>query len=74
MSTPIRKVSARKYRGLGDAVAAVAQPIARAIDRIAGTDIQHCGGCQKRRNYLNRISNPKNPRLDIADTNPTRAA
>ena len=55
MSTPIRKVSARKYRGLGDAVAAVAQPIARAIDRIAGTDIQHCSGCQRRQQKMNSI-------------------
>jgi protein-arginine kinase activator protein McsA len=41
--------------GLGDAVAAVAQPIAGAIDRVFGTDIKHCGGCQKRRETLNRI-------------------
>lgn len=30
--TPIRKVSARKYLGLGDVVEAVAKPIARAIE------------------------------------------
>lgn len=37
-------------------VAAVAQPIARAIDRVAGTDIEHCGGCAKRRDYLNSLT------------------
>jgi len=38
---------------LGDAVAAVAQPIARAIDKRLGTDIEHCTGCGKRRKWLN---------------------
>ena len=52
---PIPRVSAKKYRGLGDVVEAVAQPIARAIDRVAGTDIEHCAGCAKRRKTLNRI-------------------
>jgi hypothetical protein len=42
-------------KGLGDLVAAVAQPIARAIDAAAGTNISNCGGCKKRRELLNRI-------------------
>jgi hypothetical protein len=42
-----------KLRGLGDAVAVVAQPIARAIDAVAGTNIQGCGGCKKRQEFLN---------------------
>lgn len=41
-----------KY-GLGDAVHAIAQPIAIAIDRVAGTNIQGCGACAKRRAKLN---------------------
>ena len=44
-----------KRRGLGDLVAVVAQPIARAIDRVAGTDIEHCAGCARRRAVLNRV-------------------
>lgn len=52
---PIRRVSAKKYRGLGDVVEDVAKPVARVIDRIAGTDIAHCSGCAKRREALNRI-------------------
>ena len=32
-------------RGLGDAVHAVANPVVRVIDAVAGTDIQHCAGC-----------------------------
>jgi len=44
-----------KPRGLGDAVAMVAQPIAKAIDAIAGTNIQQCGACKKRQEALNRI-------------------
>ena len=45
----------QKITGLGDAVAIVAQPIARAVDKLAGTDIEHCQGCAKRRATLNRI-------------------
>ncbi len=48
-------------RGLGDAVALVAQPIAIAIDRATSvlpkrlrTNIAGCGGCQKRKAALNK--------------------
>jgi hypothetical protein len=41
--------------GLGDLVAAVAQPIARGIDAVAGTRVAECGGCKKRREALNQI-------------------
>lgn len=44
-----------KTYGLGDLVAAVAQPIAGVIDRVAGTQIKSCGGCAKRREMLNRV-------------------
>jgi hypothetical protein len=40
--------------GLGDRVERIAQPIARVIDRLAGTNIQGCGACQKRKEYLNK--------------------
>jgi len=48
----------RKYRilrkaKLGDKVYAVAHPIAKAIDKVAGTNIQECGGCKRRRDLLN---------------------
>lgn len=43
-------------RGLGDLVESAAKPIARAIDRVAGTDLEHCPGCAKRREWLNRIA------------------
>jgi len=52
---PIRRVSAKKYRGIGDVVEAVAKPIARAIDRAIGTSIEHCAGCGNRRKILNDI-------------------
>ena len=39
--------------GVGDAVHAIAEPIAKAIDRFAGTRIQGCGSCAKRRARLN---------------------
>jgi hypothetical protein len=38
----------------GDAIAEIAQPIAKGIDAIFGTDIQHCGGCSRRRELLNQ--------------------
>ena len=42
-----------RQRGLGDRVERIVQPLARAIDRVAGTNIQGCGACQKRKEYLN---------------------
>ena len=42
-------------KGLGDLVETIAQPIAKAIDKVAGTKIQECGGCKKRKEYLNKI-------------------
>lgn len=41
--------------GLGDRVEKIAQPIARAIDRVFGTKLASCGGCKKRREWLNRF-------------------
>ncbi len=38
---------------LGDAIAIVAQPIARGIDAVAGTDVAGCSGCKKMRDNLN---------------------
>jgi len=38
---------------LGDAVAKVAQPIARFIDFILGTKLEYCPGCRERRTILN---------------------
>ena len=43
-----------ELRGLGDAVAVVAQPIARAIDRAFGTNVAGCGGCKARQAALNK--------------------
>ena len=44
---------------LGDKVHSVAQPIAKAIDRTLGTNIQGCGACAKRREKLNNIFKPE---------------
>ncbi len=41
-------------RGLGDRLARIAQPIARAIDAVAGTDLQNCNGCAQRQELLNQ--------------------
>jgi len=51
---PIERLMRKlKLRGAGDAVALVAQPIAKAIDRVAGTNVSGCAGCQQRRDRLN---------------------
>ena len=41
-------------KGLGDKVERIAQPIAKAIDRVFKTNIQECGACKKRKAYLNK--------------------
>lgn len=41
--------------GLGDAVALVAEPIARLSDAVLGTKLVGCGGCAQRRAALNAI-------------------
>jgi hypothetical protein len=38
---------------LGDKIASIAQPIARVIDKLAGTKIAGCGGCKKMKERLN---------------------
>jgi len=43
---------------LGDLVARVAQPIAKAIDAVLGTKVQSCKACAKRREALNNIGRP----------------
>lgn len=47
-------VASKKLRGLGDVVEVLAKPIARGIDKLAGTDIENCEGCAERRERLNR--------------------
>ena len=41
--------------GLGDAVATVAEPIARLSDALLGTKLVGCGSCAERRAALNRL-------------------
>lgn len=39
----------RGYRGLGDLVAVVAEPVARVLG------VRKCGGCEKRQEALNKL-------------------
>jgi len=48
------EVVKKKINGIGDVVHKIAQPIAKSIDMVAGTKIQQCGGCKKRREALNK--------------------
>lgn len=50
-----------RITGLGDVVAMVAQPIARALDAALGTDMENCGGCGKRKAWLNEAVSFKAP-------------
>ena len=45
----------KPVKGLGDLIYKVANPIAKAIDSVAGTNVQGCGGCAKRREKLNQL-------------------
>jgi hypothetical protein len=45
---------AEGYRGLGDAIHAVAQPIAGLIDAALGTNVRGCWSCAQRRDALNK--------------------
>lgn len=42
-------------RGLGDIVEIVAKPIARTIDKVAGTDMENCSSCAQRKAWLNEF-------------------
>ena len=41
------------YTGAGDVVAAIAQPIARVLDKMLGTKIKTCKSCRQRQEMLN---------------------
>ena len=43
-----------EIRGAGDVVYRVLHPIAKVIDRVAGTNVRGCSGCARRRAALNR--------------------
>lgn len=63
-----RRVSV--IRGLGDAVAIVAEPIAAVSDRVLKTHLVGCGGCKRRRQTLNRLVpfGPKQPAANQSKT------
>lgn len=67
-----RRVSAAKYRGLGDIVAAVAQPIARLADQHLGTHLVACDDCAARQLALNRrVSFVNTGTTDLLNTTKT---
>ena len=45
----------KQNMGLGDLVETIAQPIAKVIEKLAGTKSRECGSCKKRKKYLNKI-------------------
>lgn len=49
------EVSTKTSFGLGDMVAAIAEPIAKASDAVFKTKLKGCGACRKRREMLNTL-------------------
>jgi hypothetical protein len=47
------RISNLHMKNLGDKIAAVAQPIAKGIDSVLGTNIQGCAGCKQMQQNLN---------------------
>lgn len=45
----------KTFKGLGDVVALVAQPIAKTIDKVFHTNVAGCGGCKQRQQKLNEL-------------------
>lgn len=52
---PLRRISSRHYKGLGDVVEIIVSPFAKASDKILHTDFKNCIGCQNRIKSWNRI-------------------
>lgn len=53
-----------KKIGLGDAVAILAQPVAKVVDAIAGTNLKNCLSCAERKANWNQSFPSINP-LDL---------
>jgi hypothetical protein len=47
------EISFQETTNLGNKIAAIAEPIAKVIDKILGTKITGCGGCGSMKNRLN---------------------
>lgn len=56
-----RVLDAHMQGRYGDVVHEIAQPVAKLIDRFAGTDLQNCGGCAERRKQWNAQSDTPPP-------------
>lgn len=48
-----RFLRSKGFRGAGDVVHAVVQPVARSIDSVVGTNFQGCNKCSERKDSLN---------------------
>ena len=55
-----------KKKGLGDALEAISKPIAKAIDKVTGSNVEECDDCKKRKKALNSIT-VKDKTKNIAD-------
>lgn len=46
-------ITAAKQQRFGDAVHAIAHPVAVAVDKVLQTNLANCGGCAQRREQWN---------------------
>jgi hypothetical protein len=46
-------ITIRRKGRLGDMVEAIAKPAAEAIDSAFGSSLANCGGCERRKDWLN---------------------
>lgn len=51
----------------GDMVEKIAKPVAKIIDAVTGTDLEHCNACKKRKEWLNSLTAGHVKTLDNAN-------
>lgn len=56
-----RAVTAAKQQRYGDAVHAIAHPVAVAVDKVLQTNLANCGGCAQRRERWNLRADSDKP-------------
>lgn len=49
----LKMIEKETVRGVGDIVHAIVAPVAKAIDSLAGTDLENCEKCSERRDVWN---------------------
>lgn len=69
ISIEAAKEVAKMYHpgGLGTYAEKVFKPIAKVIDAVAGTDLEHCEECDERKKDWNKAWSPEVPESELPD-------